>query len=82
MPRSATQPARRRPLGGPLLGLLVGLLALASGCGTDLDARAANTLYACVVPADCVEGYSCVCGFCQAQGSQIQVCGEADGTTS
>ncbi len=55
---------------------LVAALGLLAGCGTDLDARAANTLYACVVATDCLQGYSCVCGFCQEQGSAVQVCGE------
>lgn len=76
MPARATRPSRTTPPSRCAWLVLGAMLAWVAGCGTDLDARAANTLYACVVPTDCVAGYSCVCGFCQRQGSAIQVCGE------
>ncbi len=57
------QPCPRRQL--PALALWLAGLAVAIGCGSDLDPKRSDARYACATTADCTTGDSCVCGFCQ-----------------
>jgi hypothetical protein len=55
-------------------------VALLGGC-TDVDASNPGTVFACSKPADCLSGFSCVCGWCQRKGfEQPSLCSE-DATT-
>ena len=64
-------PHRRFPLAARICAVFtVAMLALlASSCGDDRDVRDPNALYACSSKDDCLSGYDCVCGWCQAVGS-------------
>ncbi len=57
------------------------LFALAlgiGGCGADRDPREAGTYFACSADADCLSGYSCLCGWCQVVGATPVGCSASD----
>ncbi len=45
------------------------LLALPTGCGDDRDPTDNKTLYHCSTNTDCLDGFECVCNWCQEPGS-------------
>lgn len=55
------------------VGLLAASLTIvcAVGCGDSRDPTDPKTLYGCAVAADCLEGFVCSCGWCQAPGETV-----------